>query len=393
MVIPMETIKKGLSLLKKYPIVLLFFVFLAAVMVADIAVPDRASSELENRSLAQAPAFKLEDVIQNKWTKEYDTYTKDQFLFRDGWISTWSVLEMAQGKLETNGVWFAHNGYQIAKNDMLTPAQEQKLPININAVCELSKRHPGQVDVMVVPSPANVLADLLPWDPPQINENAILSNMYTEFANAGATVIDLRQPFADNRDQQLFYKTDHHWTTTGGAWIAYKTFCEVNGIPVIAPPEDIRVDVPDFYGTNFSKTKRFGTPPDTLTYFDFSTPLMVFKIQEDGETVPELGSIMDTEKLETYDKYAAFLRGNNGYSIMEGQGEGSILIIKDSYGNCFAPYLVQNYAKIGIIDLRYWLSVDSTFAEGEYDQILVLYSFAAFSTDMYANRMQDNLQK
>lgn len=389
----MEKLKKGLSVLKKYPIVWVFFAFLVVVMVADMVQPDHEMSELENRTLTQAPSFKWETLVKNEWTRAYDTYTKDQFLFRDEWISTWSILEFAQGKLESNGVWFAHDGYQIAKNDVLTPAQQQKIPLNTNAVSELSLRHPGMVDVMIVPSPANILSSYLPWKPPQMNENAILSDMFTQFADAGATVLDLRQPFWNNMDKQLFYRTDHHWTTTGGAWIAYETFCEVNGLQAVRPPDSIMQQVPDFYGTNFSKTKRFGTKPDTLTFYDFSTPLMVYKIQEDGESLPELGPIMDKSKLDVYDKYAAFLRGNNGYSVLEGHGEGNILIIKDSYGNSFAPYLIQNYAKIGIVDLRYLLSVDDIIEEGEYDKILVLYSFASFSSDMFAFRMQDSMQK
>ena len=83
------------------------------------------------------------------------------------------------------------------------------------------------------------------------------------------------------------------------------------------------------------------------------------------------------------DKYKAFLRGNNGYSVLEGNGTGSILIIKDSYANAFIPSLVEDYASIGIVDFRYLnKKVDSLIERGGYDEILVLFSFQGFMDDI-----------
>ena len=47
-----------------------------------------------------------------------------------------------------------------------------------------------------------------------------------------------------------------------------------------------------------------------------------------------------------------FLHGNNGLSRIKGDGTGRILVIKDSYANCFAPYLTANYADIDVVDFR-----------------------------------------
>ncbi|MBP8889348.1 MAG: hypothetical protein KBG50_05165, partial [Ruthenibacterium sp.] len=72
-----------------------------------------------------------------------------------------------------------------------------------------------------------------------------------------------------------------------------------------------------------------------------------------------------------------------GYSVLEGNGTGSILIIKDSYANAFIPYLVEDYASIGIVDFRYLNEkVDSLIERGGYDEILVLFSFQGFMDDM-----------
>ena len=379
--------------LKKFPIVIAFMGFLFIFSFFDTIFSNKKVSELENRTLAQAPEFTLAAFIDNKWTKAFGEYTKDQFIFRDEWISTHSLFEAAQGKLESNGVWYAKDNYQIAKNDIFTAAQQRTLPQNVEAVSELAARYPGQVSVMIVPSPANALSDTLRFNPPQMDENALLNDMFTQMEASGASVVDLRPTLAQNLGQQLFYRTDHHWTTNGGARLAYEEFCKLQGISPAFPPDTLLRQQADFKGTNFAKTKFIFTRPETIDFYDLPNNLRVFKYEADGTLSHTDGPIMDTSKFETFDKYGAFLRGNNGYSELTGNGEGSIIVFKDSFGNAFVPYLVENYAKIGIVDLRAWHFVDQTINEGEYDEILVLYSFPSFTQDGFVYRMMDANQE
>ena len=86
---------------------------------------------------------------------------------------------------------------------------------------------------------------------------------------------------------------------------------------------------------------------------------------------------------------AMFLHGNNGLSRIKGDGtgHGRILVIKDSYANCFVPYLTANYADIDVVDFRnYNYGLDQLIADNGYDQILVLYSFDSFKSDPYLYR-------
>ena len=93
--------------------------------------------------------------------------------------------------------------------------------------------------------------------------------------------------------------------------------------------------------------------------------------------LPSAKLFSDLDKLEVYDKYAMFLHGNNGLSRVEGSGTGKILVIKDSYANSFVPYLTANYATIDVVDFRnYNYGLDQLIAANDYDQILVLYSYA-----------------
>ena len=375
--------------LKKYPLMVLFFLFLAVFTIVDVAMPDMERSAFENRKLAQAPAFTMEEFLNNRWTVAFGEYTRDQFLLRDSWVSLHGVLEVAQGKLAAGGVWFARDGYQIAQNSTWSGAQEVRFPENVKTVCGLAQQYPGQVQVMVVPSPANILSDKLRWGPHQIDENGLMDGMFAQIQGAGAQVIDLRDRFLDASlsGASVFFRTDHHWTTQGGALMAYEAFCAANGLAATPPDPALLREVPGFLGTNFAKTRRIGTQPETLAYYDLPNPMVIYTLNADGGVETATTGLMDVPQLAEYDKYAAFLHGNNGYSEITGNGEGSILVVKDSYGNSFVPYLVENYAKIGVIDLRMWFTVSDTFAEGGYDEILVLYSFASFTEDAYISRM------
>lgn len=366
--------------LRRYPIVVLFLAFLMGFAVLDELWPKRDFSELENRSLAQRPAFSLDAVFAEKtsdtWMTKYDKYTKDQVAFRDGWINLKSGMETALLKTENNGVWYGKDRYLFAKQLQIGG----RFTMNAGALQKLAQRHPGQVDVMIVPSASLVLQDKLPAYAPAADEAACLDEL-ARLLEGSANVYDMRPVLAAHPEEELYYRTDHHWTFQG-AYRAYEAYISSKGLA----PMDLagaKIDtVDDFYGTNYSKARRPGTAPDVLQYLDLPNILRVYKLQRDGTMLEETGPLMDVAALATRDKYKAFLRGNNGYSVLEGNGEGSILVVKDSYANSFIPFLTANYQTIGIVDFRDNANkLDAIMTEGGYDQVLILYSFSGFSTD------------
>ena len=90
--------------LKKFPIVLLFLAFLFCFSILDALWPKREFSELENRKLMQPPKLTLAGVLSkdDPWMAKYTEYTKDQFIFRDGWIDLKSRAEAMLLKTENN---------------------------------------------------------------------------------------------------------------------------------------------------------------------------------------------------------------------------------------------------------------------------------------------------
>ena len=365
--------------LKKFPIVLLFLAFLLCFSILDALWPKREFSELENRKLMQPPKLTLAGVLSkdDPWMAKYTEYTKDQFIFRDGWIDLKSRAEAMLLKTENNGIWFGKDNYLFPK----FLAVGERFEKNLDAVECMAQRHPGKVSVMIAPSSSLVLSEKLPWQAPVADED-IYHDSIVERLSGQAAVYDLRKTLRAHGDEYIFYRTDHHWTSEG-AYLAYEQFAGSKGLPLFDRSAADAKKVENFYGTSYSKARNYDVVPDTITYYDLPNQLTVYTANADGSESGETGPLYNTADFETRDKYKAFLRGNNGYSVLEGNGTGSILIIKDSYANAFIPYLVEDYASIGIVDFRYLNEkVDSLIERGGYDEILVLFSFQGFMDDM-----------
>lgn len=386
----MEQKKKRGGLIH-YPVLILFSVFFVGVFVLDLLTPDRQVSELENTTLTQRPAITTQLLTAkglNQFFNNYTQYTKDQIPGRDGWISLQSFVETALfQKTQSGGVLLGDEGQMINRTFGLVSSEERTLPRNIAAVTSLASRYPGKVYTMVVPSAATIYPERVPVGAPLLDETVYLKQIQTAVEEAGGTFVSVAQTLSDHRDEYIYYRTDHHWTTQG-AYYAYSQLCSLLGLTPFDLSAHQAVEVPDFYGTFYSRARTWNAQPDTLTYYQLDNPLTIYTVT--GPGMPEAGNttgLYDLSKLEVYDKYAAFLHGNNGMSRVEGDGEGSILVIKDSYANSFVPFLTANYADIDVVDLRnYNYGLDTLIDQNDYDQILVLYSFDSFKSDPYLYR-------
>lgn len=376
--------KEKMKELKQYPLLVLFFLFIFCFMIADGLWPKRAESELERRDLAQFPKFSFSSLVKNEWTANYGEYTKDQVIGRDSWLKAQSLCEsLLFQKEEIGGAMIGKNDALFTKMFALTPTEEKLLQKNTTLVQQFIEKFPGQVTFLLAPSSSVINAEELPANTPMLDENARLDTIFSTVGEASS--LDLREPFTAAKDDvQLYYDTDHHWTSYG-AYLAYQQFCQMRGLTPMEVSESDYTTVPGFYGTTYSKALYWKSKPDTIAYLDLPNAMTVWNVSPTFELTENFTATMyDKSKLETGDKYAMFLYGNNGYSTIEGDGEGSILVVKDSYANSFIPYLTANYARIGVIDPRgFGLSV-ADFAQQEgYDEVLLLFNFQSFKESTF----------
>ena len=379
--------KKGLSSLKQYPVLVAFGLFFLALFVLDLATPDRAYSEMENTALTQRPKLTAVSVDGlNSYFTNYTKYVKDQVFGRDQWISLQSLAETTLfQKEQSGGILLGKEHMMFVRRYRTLPSEEKTWGKNLAAIQSLSERYPGKVNFMLVPSASVIYPENLPAGVPQVDEEERINE--ANWALQNGRFLNVIGALAEHKDEYIYYRTDHHWTTLG-AYYAYEQFCKELGLTLFDRSAHTAETAENFYGTHYSKARTWNAEPDTITWYDLQNRLTIWNVTGPGQPTEgtETG-LYDTDKLNVYDKYAMFLHGNNGLSRIQGDGTGKILVIKDSYANSFVPYLTANYAAIDVVDFRnYNYGLDQLIEANGYDTILVLYSYSSFTSDPYLYR-------
>lgn len=378
--------KKAWLALKKYPLLFLFGLFITGYMVCDMCKYHTEYSEMENRMLAQRPSFTLSSFFDNTFSPKYENYVNDQFVLRDSWISLKSRVELVIGKTENNGIVYGEDGYMFEKYDR---ADEYRVDMNMRFLKEFFKQYPQPMTFSIVPNSYTLLGDKLPYGLHQLDQEAYIRELYGRIDEPQIQVLDLLPALREHRDEYIYYRTDHHWTTTG-AYYAYCAYARSRGFtPVRLEDVPGQTEVDGFYGTYFSKAKLFNAVPDTITYYDI--PLTEVTIN--GEPVDGL---YDLKKFSERDKYAALLYGNNGITVIKSKNNTDpaghptrIMVIKDSYANSFVPFLTYHYDEVYVIDLRSLpVKMSQLMGEVSFDDILILYNFMNLASDTNIARLR-----
>ncbi len=360
---------------------LLFFLLPVIVLVSSIILPDTGFSEKENRILASRPALKLDQIISGGYEKQFETYENDQFPLRDMWITLKATTDRLMGKVEENGVYLGKNGYLMEAFN--APSQTQ-YDATVNAMTSFAQKHPDLKQyALIAPNSVNILKSNLPAFAPADDQNPWIDKLKDSLTSAGVTFIDIRDTFTDHKVEDLYYHTDHHWTTLG-AYYAYLQAAAVMGIDISSDSYDKAPVSQTFKGTLSAKSGFRSGETDELDVFlpngDNTLSSVVNYVDEQKKSA----SFYDTSKLNTRDKYALFFGGNHAQIKISTPTESNntLLVLKDSYANSFVPFLVQHYRKIIMIDPRYYYGdLEQLLQVENVQEVLYLYNANTFFAD------------
>ena len=353
-----------------------FLGFIAAFFILRLCLPVSEFSERENRYLAQRPAFSLAALFSGRFTEDFESYTTDQFPFRDVWTTLKARCELLSGKKENNGVYFCGDGVLISRFD--TP-EDQVVLENAGFIDSLAENVDVPVYFALIPGAAETERSLLPENAPCGSQAEIIEKAY---AASGAENVDMLSSLSAHSDEYIFYHTDHHWTTLG-AFYGYTALCEAMGLAPAELSDYARETVTEsFYGTTYSSSGFSWVTPDTIEVFvpdDGSIEITNYRDGEPAET-----PLYDDSFLEKKDKYSYFLGGNTPrLSIQTGHDGPRLCVIRDSYADSLVPFLLRDFSRIDLLDLRYFKSSLSQYIrDGGFDIVLVMYSVPNYSTDV-----------
>lgn len=183
----------------------------------------------------------------------------------------------------------------------------------------------------------------------------------------GVKAVDIYDSLMEHRSEYIYFRTDHHWTALG-AYYAYEDFCEAKGI---APNpldgyETVEFDnfLGSFYFNDTDECEQLGETPDVVTAY---RPKMdaIMHIEDARGVKYDSKVIYDETNAAASLKYSCFIAGDNPYTeiVNNELTDGSAcLVVKESFGNSFVPFLVDHYQTIYVVDYRYWTGSVSELA-------------------------------
>ena len=381
----------------------LFSIVLLAVPIVTLALPKQERSENENRTLKDLPtlvdsnklnkAENLADVIKSvKWSyiterknpsymDDIETYLSDHLAGRELWVVASNKMERLAGKQEMNEVFTSDDRMiQVFKE-----YNEETVSASLEAIDIFAAKFPDvPMYFMLAPTSQEIYSSLMPSYGGYLSEKAFIEGCYGKTENL--TPIDCLSFLSGHRDEYIYYRTDHHWTSLG-AYYAYAAAARQLGYNAYGLNAfNIETASSSFRGTLFSKTLDSTVTPDSIDYYHLASNEPTVKMTVfDGREQTEYDSLYVRDYLAVKDKYSSFTGSNSPLITIETDVDNgkSLLLIKDSYAHSLVPFLSKHYSKITMVDMRY-INVGLDYFSinvNDYSQVLISYNVISFAGD------------
>lgn len=368
----------------------LFILFLILVVGANIITQDKTFSESENRILAGKPRFTVDRLIEGRFTSKFEDYVVDQFIGRDFFNNVKMNVDKLLGKKESNGVFLGEDGYLI---ENFSKPNQEAINENLKAINNFSVRYKDVKQYMLIsPTAVSILKDKLPMYAPVIDQESYLQS-YKDKLPSSVTFVDSYKIMHDHRNEYIYYKTDHHWTSLG-AFYSYKELAKYMGLD--ETPDNYykqQLVSNDFFGALSSKSGYDVKEGDRVNVYlpvnEDSQNVVVNYVEEQEKTA----TLYSSKALEQKDNYEVFLKGNHPLVKIQTdtKNDKTLLIFKDSYANSFVPFLVKNFSKIIVVDPRYYYEdIDKLMQQESVDEVLYLYNANTFFNDTSLSPVLNN---
>ena len=268
-----------------------------------------------------------------------------------------NVITTSDKPYQSGGVYVVGSaGYEMYN---YVGSLAEKYQSTVNAVAD-SLSGVSQVYAMAIPLssgitlPDELFSDIPGSDQAQA-EKDILAGM-----GQNVKTIPLHDVMMSHRTEYIYFRTDHHWTALG-AYYAYVQFCTAKGITPHNLSDYEVSQFPGFLGSFYNdggKPDAMKNDPDTVNaYHPVSATASMKYGDNENSTLTGGQVIFDESTASASLKYGTFIMGDNPFTVIENSevsnGE-SCIVVKESFGNAFVPFLVDHYQTVYVVDYRYY---------------------------------------
>lgn len=365
---------------------LVFFLMVYGISILGVMQPERSYSSSEKRMLQTFPKLSVKRVLKGKFQKKYETYLSDQFPERDRWIRVKSIAERMTGKTESNQVFFGKRHYLLEKYTK-EDFNKKQIRKNIQAlktfVAGITENSEQQVKVLMIPSKTDILKECLPLFAESYDETVFYEMLAKELPEH--IVVPVKELLEEHKEEYIYYRNDHHWTTLG-AWYGYKAYLQSCGnfdkkMEKFAEKKKqaLKCVSTNFLGTTYSKVNMYTEKDEIFVYEPEGEFSVLYNRGEKTET-----TFYEWKYLDEEDQYSVFSGGNQGLLEITGEEKNgkTLMIVKDSFANCMVPFLMEDYEKIIVVDMRQMnAGLSMVMRMYEPSDVLVLYNLMQFLQD------------
>lgn len=368
-----------IRIFKRLPGVI-FMVLLLGLAGKEALSHQRTYSPVEKRELQTRPEISITKVLDGRFQKKDESYLRDQFPGRDHWVSFQTDMELFMGKNEIHNVYIGKNHY-LLEHYTEKEFDPQQISKNLQALEKFvgKAKQNADVHVMMVPTKSWILREKLPAFAPHYKEQKFYDALQQKLEKEDV-LISVEPVLDAHKEEEIYYRTDHHWTTLG-AWYAYEQYTKAVGgdLQRAQGKKKFRCISKDFYGTTYAKIN-YARQADKIEIYEPEDKLRV--VYNMGEKKTK--TLYDVSFLKTADQYSVFTGGNQAVLEITGgiKNGKTLLLIKDSFANSILPFLAEDYEKLVVVDLRQLnVSGDRLLEMFSPTDILILYNSAQFAQD------------
>lgn len=415
--------------------IVLLIGIISLFLLGAVLLPKPTESAIEKRELAKKPEFSVQKLFSGELTREYEVYFSDTFPMREWMVSLSAVLDESKGvRPDDVRIVAPAAEQQPAAQNVSTAsnssAQDESVADESNAddgtiASDAAEESPSAPVNESAAGPATVSNGIMVYNgramslfggsgqsakqyanvlntyqkelpgvqiynaviPTSIefyvpekyrnttsSQKNIIDLIYSTL-NSGIKKVDAYSALEAHKDEYLYFRTDHHWTGLG-AYYAYQAFCNQAGLTPIslADTETRRLD--SFIGTMYAQAQdsTLLKDPDYVDYYIFKQQYTAQRFDKDAPYSP-IGHTLWGEYAKSPNSYSVFLHGDFPLiSVKTGIPNGrKIMVVKESFGNAFAPYLINHYEEVYIVDQRYFqLSAVDFIKQNDIDELLFI---------------------
>lgn len=321
---------------------LVLVVIWVAVTVFAWFGPQNDYSLWERRPLDKMPPLKTENLLNGSFMGEFEDYTLDQFPGRDSFrtlksLFSYRVLQMK----DNNGIYLADGSAGKIEYPLNKVSVSNALK-KFNFIYEKCLKDTGsKIFMTVIPDKGYYLAEENGY--PALDYQQMFK--LVEEGMPWAEVVDITNALSASD----YYRTDTHWRQEKIQGVA-QILCDKLGVtmPTLTP----KLATEKFYGVYYGQAALPMAADDLyIMEGNLLNDCKVFNFE-----TQKYGSIYDAEKLNSADPYETYLSGAQALLVVENPNattDRELIIFRDSFGSSLAPYLVQDYKTVTLVDIRY----------------------------------------